>query len=366
MFVCAFSFSGCCSQGNKTTGTNNSLLSAGADSSVKLWDVANTTEQTTGERVVSMVAEIPRKTGHQFGVSAIQWWPFDNGMFVTSSFDGRVNVWDPNAMDQVYSFDMKTKLYSFDIAAGPHGSPLVATAADHPLLRLLDLRTTSSAHTLSGHSGRVHSVRWCPTNANLLASGGSDGTVRLWDIRRSRACVASLDMQHASDGTPAIPMTMRRAHRAAVNGLWWLPTGDYLFSAGNDEKIRLWSLYEPHGRNMLVNFGPLVRNRHIQTVQPCLTAPGDLPSPYLLYPSDNGEIYMYSAMDGKLVRRLHRQGGAAVARTACIIPRGARSLEYFSGAFDGTITSWSPGIPETDDRHETLGDYWGDLGELIA
>jgi DNA excision repair protein ERCC-8 len=128
----------------------------------------------------------------------IQWWPFDNGMFVTSSFDGHVNVWDPNSMEQVYSFDMKSKLYSMDISSAPPASPLVATASDHPLIRLLDLRTTSSTHTLSGHEGRVHAVKWSPTNSNLLASGGSDGTIRIWDIRRSRACVTSLDMQNVS------------------------------------------------------------------------------------------------------------------------------------------------------------------------
>jgi DNA excision repair protein ERCC-8 len=170
----------------------------------------------------------------------------------------------------------------------------------------------------------------------------------------------------SADSAQSIPLGLRRAHRSAVNGLLWLTTGDYLLSTGNDEKIRLWSLYEPLGRNMLVNFGPLVRNRHIQTLQPCLSANGDLSTLYLFYPSDNGEIYIYRVMDGKLMKRLQRRGNSSTVRTACVIARGRGAVEYYSGALDGTIATWSPGITMAGEGQQTVGDYWGDLEDILG
>lgn len=39
-----------------------------------------------------------RKNRQKFGVSSVAWYPFDTGMFISSSFDNTVNVWDTNTM----------------------------------------------------------------------------------------------------------------------------------------------------------------------------------------------------------------------------------------------------------------------------
>ncbi|ANB14222.1 Rad28p [Sugiyamaella lignohabitans] len=358
------------------------MLSGGADSSIRLWDLDVSGHEETDdiaddtspkgrlyvheEPSVKCVGTIPRKSGHKFGVSTVLWWPFDNGMFVTSSFDGTAKVWDSESFEEAYSFNLETRIYSVDMSmVGDHC--LVATAADHPLIRLLDLRTTSSTHTLTAHNGSVISVKWSPTDANILASGGSDGTVRLWDIRRSNACVCSLDMQQVNQTPNNTAVQYRRAHRSAVNGLIWTHDGGYLVSTGNDEKLRVWSLHEPGGRNLLVNFGPLVRNRHIQTVIPSLSSDGDLKTPYLFFPSDNGEIYMYRLEDGKMMKRLNRGSHATLPRTACITARNRGSLEFYSGAFDGTISAWCSHIsgkkgPEESHDFEAFEDIWDNVG----
>jgi DNA excision repair protein ERCC-8 len=41
---------------------------------------------------------IIRKYRQKFGVSSVAWYPFDTGMFISSSFDNTVNVWDTNTM----------------------------------------------------------------------------------------------------------------------------------------------------------------------------------------------------------------------------------------------------------------------------
>lgn len=356
------------------------LLSGGADSSVNIYDLESKVTVDLNEgtdslgpdniTTVECVATIPRKFGHKYGVSRVSWWPFDNGMFVTSSFDGTVKVWDSNATSEgeVYSFDLDHRVYSFDISStGSHS--LLATATQDPTIRLLDLRIASSSHTLKGHKfGSVQTVSWSPTHAHLLASGGSDGSVRLWDIRRGDACVASLDLNQSHPFRVAdesyftsTPMDSRRAHRSAVNALQWLPQGDYLVTAGCDEAIRLWDLgISNNGRNTLANYGPLVRNQYPQTLYMCLSPAEDFEeTPRLFFPSDSGQILVFNVMSGSLVKTLDRpilsttNTANVTARAACIVARGEGTAEFYSGALDGSITRWAPERVKPDDSDLT-------------
>lgn len=317
------------------------LLSGGADSSIYLWHLEFDTY--VGKRVPRVIGKVPRKQGHTFGVSAVEWWPLDNGMFVTSSFDGTVKVWDTNTLSYAYSFDMGSRLYALDLSPTLQHY-LVACGGDIPGVRLLDLRSTAASHTLHGHNGAVLSIKWSPVSENFVCTGGTDGTARIWDIRRSDSCLVSLDREIVSERSPRNPVQYRKAHRAAVNGLCWFSRGDYLITSGTDEKVLLWSLHPPEGRNMLVNFGPLVRNRHSQTLNPILSPLDDLPLPYLFFPSENGEIYIFQAADGRLVKRLNK--GVRSKRATCLVSRGSGTFEYISGCQDGSISVWAPAAKE--------------------
>ena len=78
-----------------------------------------------------------------------------------------------------------------------------------------------------GHDDEVCGLRW-RDDGRLLASGGNDNTLLIWDARRSQSpCIS-------------IPL----AHRAAVKALAWCPTRhDVLASGGGtkDKRIRLWN-----------------------------------------------------------------------------------------------------------------------------
>lgn len=348
------------------------VLSGCANSSIKLWDL-NQSEETgynptdvdsdldidydNPTSVIGNIATIPRKSAHEFGVSSIQWWPYDTGMFVSSSFDHTVKVWDTNELEIVHSFDLESRVYSIDICGNTvntrTANALVAVASDQPFIRLLDLRSSASSHSLLGHKGKTLCVKWHPTNPNLLASGGFDGEVKIWDIRRSKSCLCRLDMlktntssRKSYDDDSNLTKTSVKAHLGPVNGLEWDPAGIALYTTGNDDKIRIWDLISSYAPpiNKLVNFGPLTRNKYPQTIPIVLSPLGETELQYLLFPSDNDDIFIFRAIDGKLVSRLKRKGEKANGRTSSMVSIGNNLGTYICGTMDGEIIIWEPNL----------------------
>ena len=73
------------------------------------------------------------------------------------------------------------------LAASPHDSHLLATfAADSNIIRILDVRQPGQALLeLRGHAAAVNTVEWSPSRRGMLASGGDDHLVLVWDLLHS-------------------------------------------------------------------------------------------------------------------------------------------------------------------------------------
>jgi len=177
-----------------------------------------TTTATTATRLVhkpiaSSQREPPRTTtastmgvdipsGHSSPVSQVQWYPVDSGAFLSSSKDGSLLVWDTESMCPVahcmpFSDTNNTVkgIHSFHLSPVRVNTAVVSSLHDASL-KLVDIRSGACSHTLVGHKGGgISSTQWAPHSDVILASGGIDGTVRLWDIRKagSRSCIAILN-----------------------------------------------------------------------------------------------------------------------------------------------------------------------------
>ncbi|KAI0110794.1 WD40-repeat-containing domain protein [Nemania sp. FL0031] len=372
------------------------LVSGGSDASIKLWDLeqcGNPSSPYTFKPVGTIPASAQT---HKFGITHLSFYPFDPAAFISTSYDQTLKLWSTEEARLSASFSLGSKIYTHAIS--PIASHLlVACGTQHPAVRLVDLRSGSSIQSLTGHGGAILAAAWSPRHEHVLATGGVDGTVRIWDIRRAGALIGMLDHEDSlglyyngllgKDGQVKMRASAK-AHVAPVNGLTWTDDGNYIVSAGHDNRIRVWDAAT--GRNTLASFGPSIRNTQLASVT-MFTSPVGLTHPgreFLFWPNET-EILVCDLHDGHIITRL-RGTGAAVAgvrsskksersvknRISAIVWRGAGGGggssgvvmggtnmpgAVFSAHLDGQIRAWTPQLDGSDEADDD--DSLAEVGE---
>ena len=92
----------------------------------------------------------------------------------------------------------------FDVKWSPSDN-YIATASGDRTIAITDPNTSTSSalYHLIGHSHTTKCVTWDPKNNSLLASGGRDGSILLWDLRTRSG---------GNDGDRAPVVTILYAH----------------------------------------------------------------------------------------------------------------------------------------------------------
>ena len=354
------------------------MLSGGADSSILLWDLergANTLNHYTPQPIAR---SDKGASSHKFGITHLSFYPFDSQAFLSSSYDHTLKLYATETLSVSASFDLDSVIYSH--ALSPIADHLlVACGTQHPAIRLVDLRTGASAHSLVGHQGAVLSVSWSPTDDNILASGGVDGTVRLWDVRRSAGSLGVMDLEDSVGvggedglGKKARARGRGKAHVGACNGIVWTEDGRFLVTAGHDERVRVWNVVL--GANALSHFGPIIKNTHLSSLLP-LIAPSYIGRPgdqIMLYPNEK-EILAFDLFEGTLLKRLRIPNAAPGQGTGSTGQRNVKDrvtslawragdIEVYSGHSDGIIRAWKP---KTNAEAEAEKDDMSQLDDTV-
>lgn len=77
------------------------MVSGGANSSINVWDLQNIDQKEDEDLILDTLNAVPARTSHKFGITDLHWFPFDNGIFTSSSFDHTLKVWDVSTLQVI-------------------------------------------------------------------------------------------------------------------------------------------------------------------------------------------------------------------------------------------------------------------------
>lgn len=190
------------------------LASSCFDQKIRLWDVR------TGQCL---------KTWHEdaYSIYALAFSP--DGQTLAVSLDGMVKLWDVTTGQYRQTLQTDANLV-FCVAFSPDGQIL---ASSDRTIRLWDVSTGHCLKVLEGHTDRVLCVAFSPIPptprtpggvGGILASGGDDGTIRLWDVSIGQC------------------RQIGSCHSRGVFSVAFSPQGTMLASGSKDETIKLWDV----------------------------------------------------------------------------------------------------------------------------
>ncbi|XP_067087079.1 DNA excision repair protein ERCC-8 isoform X1 [Osmerus mordax] len=319
------------------------MLSGGADGVIVIYDLENNTRKP--QYTCKAICTIGRSSRyvHRFSVETVQWYPLDTGMFVSSSFDKTMKVWDTETLKPAEVFQFEGNVYCHHMSPVARKHSLIAVGTKDPKIQLCDLKSGSRIHVLQGHRGEILSVKWSPRYEHILATASSDSRVRVWDVRRASGSLFTLD-QHNGDKSKASSEAVNTAHNGRVNGLCFTADGLYLLTAGTDDRMRLWN--SATGENTLVNYGKVCNESRkglkFTVSQGC--------SPEFVFVPCGSSLAVYGLHTGQHVTTLR---GHYNNVDCCEFHPDYQEL--YSGGKDCNILAWVPVLrpPDAEDEGAT-------------
>jgi hypothetical protein len=184
------------------------VATASADATVRLWDAA-----TGAGRAVF--------AGHtDWGTSVV--FSDDGRLLVSSGRDRSVRVWDVERSQERMTIEVDASVWSVAITAHKN---LIAAGTDRGTIVVCDADSGEHKWTIPAHKGTVWALAF-NGNGTLLASGGADNLVKLWD-------------------TTSWTSQTYRDHTAWVRSVVFEPAGKWLASASGDGDVRTWRSTKP-------------------------------------------------------------------------------------------------------------------------
>lgn len=163
---------------------DNSLIACGlSNGQVGLYSA------TTG-RLSYSLDQSPEK----LPITSVRFHPTLTKQFLAASSDGYISCWTTHNPKTLWTTTEKNEIYAMDVQ--PSGD-LFATAGLDKTVRIYDFETQKikselryheyQDEILPGHTNRIFSLIFNPSDPNILVSGGWDDTLQVWDIRMKQS-----------------------------------------------------------------------------------------------------------------------------------------------------------------------------------
>ncbi|XP_054287071.1 glutamate-rich WD repeat-containing protein 1-like [Macrosteles quadrilineatus] len=188
----------------------------------------------TGGRVGEPIRPLFVFTGHQSEGYGIAWCPTQPGVLATGDCRRNIHVWKPADNGASWSVDQRPLVGHSasveDLCWSPNEPYVLASCSVDKTIRIWDTReapTKACKLTVEAHTSDVNVISWNEKEP-LIASGGDDGFLHIWDLRNFQTGSAVASLKH---------------HSAPITTVEWQPCESSVLAAGGeDDQISLWDL----------------------------------------------------------------------------------------------------------------------------
>lgn len=185
---------------------NTVAITSSIDTTCTLWDLES---QSVRMHLIAHDSDV-------YDVAFLQNTP---NLFVSAGADGSARLFDLRSLDSSTFIRDPQPTPLLRIATSPGDSNMLAAIGlDRPEVFVIDIRAPwKPLALLEAHQAPVNSIAWAPPDRagrNVLASGGDDCQVLVWDLMRQE--------------TP--PLIGNITDQGQVNGVMWSPDGNWVGS----------------------------------------------------------------------------------------------------------------------------------------
>ena len=232
-----------------------------------------------------------------------------SGVFIRQAYFRGVNLYDVDFTDAEFRDCVFTETFGrlLTVAFNPEGNLLAAGGANGQI-SLWDILKDKQLYVFNDHTNWVWKVKFSP-DGHLLASGSADTTIRLWDISSGR-CLSIL-----------------YGHSKRIRAIAFSTDGKYLASAGEDEDhgIRIWNLETEQCVRVLIGHNGWIRDLFFSSNQISLASA-----------SDDGTVRIWNWISGSCTEILSGHKGQVATITF-----SADGKYLASGGEDRVIRLWN-------------------------
>ena len=171
-------------------------------------------------------------------VTSVQWSNTSDNTLAVGTSGNVVQLWDAAALHKVRDMTGHNSRVSSLSWNGSSNPSLLSSGSRDATILNHDIRAARNVQgTLCGHSQEICGLSWSP-DGSLLASGGNENRLCIWDAAMSRARTGGAQSGESS------PRYTIDQHNAAVKAVAWCPWQRNVLASGGgtaDRTIRIWN-----------------------------------------------------------------------------------------------------------------------------